>query len=141
MTISDDLDTAANLTNLLGDAAKLALNVGSIAIPIIEFVVPWIPVLGPFASDLEIALPIIQKIATYAPEVSTIMKQNKSMIEAVTEIGEAVLNPLSALFAHAQGIDASEVDLASVTAFISGTFKASLFSPTDPRFAKTAEYE
>jgi hypothetical protein len=137
-SISSVANTAGNLAKFTGDAAKLALTVGDVALPILEFVVPWIPGLGPIAADIAIAMPIIQKIATYAPQVQTVLQQGGSMIDAVTGIGDALLMPLKSLFSMATGTSVNSVELAMIENFLAGTFQRSFFTPQDPRFDRAS---
>jgi hypothetical protein len=137
-SVSSVADTAGNLAKFMGDSAKMALTIGNVALPIIEFVLPWVPGLGPIAADIEIALPIIQKIATYAPQVQAVLQQGGSMIDAVTGIGDALLMPLKNLFSLATGTAASSVEVAMIEKFIAGTFERSFFTPQDPRFERAS---
>ena len=133
-TLPEVADTAGNLAKFTGDAAKLALTIGNIALPIIEFVLPWIPGVGPLAADIEIALPIIQKVATYAPQVQTAIQQGVPMIEAIGGIGDALLLPLKQLLSQANNVSIDGITLADIETFIGGTFKQSYFTPQDWRF-------
>ena len=133
-SLSDTAATVGNVAKFVGDAAKLALTVGNVALPIIEFVLPWVPGIGPIAADIEVAMPIIQKIAAYAPQVQTAIQQGVPMIEAVTGIGDELLMPLKDLFAKVTGVTIDSVESAMLEEFLGGTFKQSFFTPQDPRF-------
>lgn len=124
------LDTAAKSAQFIGDVAKTAMTVGEIALPLIELLVVWVPGLGPFAADLAIALPYIQKVATYAPAVKTAVQQGKPMIEATVEIGAALLEPLHALIERFPKL----VDVSPFFAGVQKFLHSNEFTPQDPRF-------
>ena len=128
--MSETLLAAENTVRIVGDAATLALTIGKDALPIIQFVAGFVPGAAPAVQVLSVAIPILQQIATYAPQVQVALAQGSSLSDAVVGIGEALLMPIRDLMKSA-GINP---DVVALEVFLAGSFKRSEFSPQDPRF-------
>lgn len=128
--ISAELDTAAKVAKLIGDVATAAMTAEKVILPILEDLAVVLPVLSPVANDIAVAAPYIEKVAQYAPVVAAALQQNKSLIEAVTGIGGAILSPLSGLIAAFPKLTEVSTFFAEVAKLTQGND----FTPQDPRF-------
>jgi len=131
--VGKTVDAAASTTKLVGELATAAASAGPIVITVFELLAPWIPGLGPILTDIQIAIPIIQKIAQYAPAVQQGLQNGKPTIEAIAGIGEAIFGPLSDLSQIFPGLAIAGV---SIEEFL----KANEFTPQDPRFDRASEF-
>ena len=131
-TLDATIDATAAVVKIIGDTAQVAMKAGNIALPILQDVGLLVPPVGTAANYLAVALPYITKVATYAPQVSTALENNKTMIEAAVGVGDALLSPLSGLLAAIPELADVHDFFAELDAFL----KANDFTPQDPMFSR-----
>lgn len=101
----DWTDTAINVTKTVGDAARLASRIGSGALPIAEFIAGFFPGAAPVLQVLRVAQPIIERIATGAPVVASLIESGRPVIAAMEQAAPTMLPDLKHLYAIAVNAD------------------------------------
>lgn len=128
--MTDTIDTTAKVIKFVGDLAQAALIEGPTVLTIVELLAPWIPALGPVVTDIAVALPILQKIAKYAPVVSQGIEQEKPLIQATISVGAVLISPLQSLLEMFPDLGTQHPFFIDFAAFL----KSNEFTPQDPRF-------
>jgi len=135
-------DEGISITGFIGQSAALAVRLGTPAIPIIQFIAGFVPGLSPALQVLNIAEPILQKIAAGAPIVQQLIQNGKPSIDDLQMAAPSLLNDLKELYALAVNNDTAQVANIStadvtnnqVVEFTGSVFERSFFTPQDPRF-------
>lgn len=94
------IDATAAIVKIIGDTAIAAMQVGDAVLPILQDVGLLFPPAAVAANYVSVAMPYITDISKYAPQVSTAITNNKTMIEAAVGVGDALLSPLSGLLSE-----------------------------------------
>lgn len=98
-------DTTISLTQVVGNAARLATKIGGPTLPIIEFIGGFVPGLAPAIKVLEIAEPILEKIAAGAPIVANGIEAGRPVFDAISKASPDLLQAFKELYALAQNHD------------------------------------
>jgi hypothetical protein len=98
-------DTGISVVDKVGAAARLVVSVGKPALPFIEFAAGFIPGAAPVLKVLEIAEPIVEKIAAGAPIVEAMIKTGKPAIDAFQAAAPDLLAQFKQLYAIAVNHD------------------------------------
>lgn len=146
---TDWLDRTLSVTDALGGIAGGVLKFTSSADEVvtflngIKFVARFVPGLSTAAAVLDVAEPILKKIAVGAPLVRKAVEAGRPVIEAIRENRAAILQPVKELVALGINSD-PQAESDSVTAdnisdslaenFAASIFERSFFTPQDPRF-------
>lgn len=110
MTITSETiaNTAVSITNLVGHVAAF----GEQALPVAQFLAGFFPGMAPVLQAIQVAAPILEKIAAGAPQVSNAINAGRPIIDAVITNGPAVLDPLKELYAIAVNHDPARPETA-----------------------------
>lgn len=132
----DATDVAISVTNTVGSAARLALTVGRNALPIIQFVAGFVPGAAPVVQAIGWALPVIDKIAQYAPAVAQFEGNERDLINHLAAVAPNAIGHIRDLYVQAMEKDGKPVDaMADVGAHLLYDFMFKdllLFSPLTP---------
>ena len=138
---------AITVTDFIGNVAGVAAQVSSTAGEVSTFllgaklVASFIPGLSAVVGVLDVAEPILQKIAAGAPIVHRAIEQGDNLVSAAQSGG--FLDSVKQVYALAINADparpetnmtAAKVGNAEALDFLPGIFEQSFFSPQDPRF-------
>ena len=139
---------AITITDFIGNVAGVAAQVGSTAGEVstfllgVKLVASFIPGLSAVVGVLDVAEPILQKVAEAAPIVHRAIEQGDTVLAAANTSG--LIDSAKQLYALAVNADPArpetdlkpeEVTATQAVSFIgSGVFERSFFSPQDPRF-------
>lgn len=138
---------AIGITDLIGSIATEAARAGSTAREVstflsgVKLIARFIPGLSTAVAILDVAQPIIEKIAAAAPIISRAISQGDQLVAAAHSGG--LLDSAKQLYAIAVNADpdrpetnmtAAKVDDAVALDFVGSIFERSFFSPQDPRF-------
>lgn len=128
-TATTVVDTAVNVTNLIGGIAKFGTN----ALPVARFIAGFFPGLGSVLAAIEIAAPIIQKIAIAAPIIADAIDKGRPIIDAIAATGPGMLPNFKALYAIAVNHDPARPETAMTAADVSdqdaAKFAGVVFTP------------
>jgi hypothetical protein len=142
--------TAITITDLVSDVATQAAKVGQTVGEVSAFLLGFkllasaIPGLSTVVTVLEVAEPIIQKIAAAAPIVHRAIEQGDTLVSAAQEGG--LLDSAKQLYALAVNADPArpETDLAPeevpasvAVSYVGNLFERSFFTTQDPRFDRS----
>lgn len=94
-------DSAVSVTEIVGRVASF----GNQALPVAMFLAGFFPGMAPVLQAIQIAAPIIAKIAATAPQVSAAINASRPIIDAVTASAPDVLPHLKAIYAIAVNHD------------------------------------
>jgi hypothetical protein len=112
-------DTAISVVDRVGAAARLITSIGKPALPFIEFAAGFIPGAAPVLKVLEVAEPIIEKIAAGAPVVEAMIKTGKPTIDAFQAAAPALLGQFKQLYAIAVNHDPARPETTMTAADVS----------------------
>ncbi len=142
---------AIGITDLIGRIASEAARAGGTAREVTTFlsgaklIARFVPGLSTAIAVLDVAQPIIEKIATAAPIVSRAIEHGASLVGS--EPGQALIGDAKKLYALAVNADPerSETDMKAedvsddvATEYVASIFERSFFSPQDPRFDRAS---
>lgn len=97
----DYAGTAISITNLVGQVAQF----GTQALPVARFVAGFFPGMAPVLQAIEIAAPIIAKVAAAAPQVASAIDKGRPIIAAIEQAAPNMLPNLKAIYAIAVNHD------------------------------------
>ena len=147
--MTDWLDRTLSVTDTLGSIAggvlKFTETAGEVASFLngIKLVARFVPGLSTAVAVLDVAQPILQKIALGAPLVRKAMEAGRPVIEAVRDNRAAIMEPVKELIAlgmnsdpkaESDTIKAANISDGVAEKFAVSIFERSFFTPQDPRF-------
>lgn len=101
----DAIDVTVSVTEFIGSTAALAVKMGRYAMPVAEFMAGFIPGLRPALQVLQVATPIIAKIAEGAPTAAKLIEKGRPVIEAIQDAGPDMMVEFRKLIALAINAD------------------------------------
>ena len=110
---------ALSIEQLIVTAAKLAADIGPIAIPIIQFAAGFFPGAAPVVQIITAALPYLTKITQYAPAVQNAIQAGSPVFDAFDKAQPELLDAFKNLFAMAKGTTPDQVSDADAWTFAS----------------------
>lgn len=138
---------AIGITDLVGNIAIEAARTGNTAREVTNFlsgvklIARFIPGLSSAVAVLDIAQPIIEKIAAGAPILHRVIEQGDALAATAQRVG--LIDNVKQLYAIAVNADparpetslkAADVSDETAAGYLGSIFERSFFSPQDPRF-------